>query len=132
MIANNDLKSIANDKLLDAEVLLNGSRFDGAVYVCGYAVEVALKFRICRTLNWPEFPSTRKDFENYRSLGVHDLDVLLSFTGLESTVKGKSLYDWSVVSKWDPEKRYELGGRIGQQDAQAMIDSTKNILKYLL
>jgi len=31
---------------------------DGATYLCGYAVEVALKFRICLTLNWPEFPST--------------------------------------------------------------------------
>ncbi len=132
MITNNNLKTIANDRLLDAEVLFNGNRFDGAVYICGYAVEVALKYRICLTLNWAAFPSTRNEFKDYHSLKVHDLDVLLSFTGLESSIKSNSFADWSIVSKWDPEKRYDVGGSIVKQDAQAMINSTKTILKNLL
>lgn len=132
MISSKDLQSIANDRLLDAEVLFKGNRYDGAVYICGYAVEVALKYRICITLNWTAFPSTKKEFENYRSLKVHDLDLLLSFTGIESRIKSNSLADWSIVSKWDPEKRYDVGGSIIERDAQAMINSTKTILKNLL
>jgi hypothetical protein len=36
--------------LIDAEVLLNAKRFDGSVYLCGYAIELGLKKRICETL----------------------------------------------------------------------------------
>jgi hypothetical protein len=50
-----DLKKIARARIMDAECLFSGGRYDGAVYLCGYAVELALKARICRTLKWPEF-----------------------------------------------------------------------------
>jgi hypothetical protein len=37
---------------------LKAERFDGAFYLSGYAVELALKARICRTLKWRATPST--------------------------------------------------------------------------
>jgi HEPN domain-containing protein len=43
MISTSDLKAIARARLDDARVLLRGKRFDGAVYLSGYSVEVALK-----------------------------------------------------------------------------------------
>lgn len=49
MIPKADLKATARARLRDAQVLLRGKRLDGAVYLCGYAVEIALKARICRT-----------------------------------------------------------------------------------
>ena len=63
MIAAADFRKIAKARLKDAEVLLSAGRFDGAVYLCGYSVEIALKARICRRLKWTGFPSTNKDFE---------------------------------------------------------------------
>ncbi|MCB0065385.1 MAG: HEPN domain-containing protein [Caldilineaceae bacterium] len=68
-------------RLEDAEVLLAANRYDGAMYLCGYAVELALKARICRTLKWAGYPSTRKEFEGYQSLRTHDLKVLLHLSG---------------------------------------------------
>jgi HEPN domain-containing protein len=58
MIARDELRRIAWGRLRDAELLLNGGRYDGAAYLCGYAVELTLKARICRTLKWAGFPST--------------------------------------------------------------------------
>ena len=52
MISAIDLRSIARARLRDAQILLQAKRFDGAFYLCGHAVEVALKARICRTLEW--------------------------------------------------------------------------------
>lgn len=44
------LTKIARARIEDAKVLVHSKRYDGAVYLCGYAVEIALKVRICRTL----------------------------------------------------------------------------------
>ena len=45
-----ELRKIAKARLKDAEALLAAHRYDGAIYLCGYAVELALKARICQTL----------------------------------------------------------------------------------
>lgn len=60
MLSVRELRAISIARLRDAEVLLKARRFDGAVYLCGDAVEIALKARICRTLDWVEFPQTNK------------------------------------------------------------------------
>ena len=57
MIPIRELKKLVSARLKDAEVLYKGKRYDGAVYLCGYAVELILKAKICKTLRWPEFPS---------------------------------------------------------------------------
>jgi HEPN domain-containing protein len=51
MISIADLMTIARERLTDAEVLLNAQRYDGAAYLCGYSIEIALKHKICQTLN---------------------------------------------------------------------------------
>ncbi|NLJ29092.1 MAG: HEPN domain-containing protein [Deltaproteobacteria bacterium] len=50
MIAINDLRKIAQARFKDADVLLKAWRYDGAIYLCGYAIELALKARICKIL----------------------------------------------------------------------------------
>ena len=73
-----EIEEIVQARLEDAEVLLEASRFDGSVYLCGYAIELGLKARICRTLQWDEYPTSGK----YSTFKTHDLDVLLHLTGL--------------------------------------------------
>src|SRR5688500_326916 len=107
MIAATDLRSIARARLRDAQVLLRAKRFDGAFYLCGYAVEVALKARICRTLKWSGFPDAAHDFRGLQSLKTHDLEILLRLSGVEARVKTKHLAEWSAVLDWNPEKRYQ-------------------------
>jgi len=71
--------------------LFINDRIDGAGYVCGYAVEIALKARICRTLNWPAFPEKRNEFENLGSFRTHKLDVLRALSGQEQRIKTEHL-----------------------------------------
>ena len=112
MITTADLKLLASARLKDAQALYSNKRYDAAVYMCGYAVEVALKARICQTLKWPGFPDTRKEFEGYASFKTHDLDVLLHLSGIEARIRSSYGLQWSDGTKWDPEHRYRPVGSV--------------------
>src|SRR5437867_10955585 len=117
MIPTKDLRAIARARLRDAQVLLRAKRFDGAFYLCGYAIELALKARICRTLKWPGFPESAHDFKGMQSVKTHDLEVLLRFSGVEDRVRAKHLPEWSEVTRWNPERRYQAIGVSTAQEA---------------
>ena len=131
MIAENDLRSLARAKLRDAEALLRRKRYDGAFYLCGYALEMALKARICRTLKWPGFPSSRKEFESLASFKTHDLVILLRLSGIEDKILTHFSVDWAVVKKWTPEWRYRVVGSTSQSDAAAFINAAKRLLRVI-
>ena len=131
MIATNELIKIALARLADAEVLYSGNRFDGAVYLCGYAVELTLKAKICKTLKWMGFPSTNPEFHGFQSFKTHRLDILLSLSGQELKIKTNLFADWSVVASWDSETRYNVIGTANQTDALNIINSAKAIIKAL-
>ena len=131
MIAATELQRIAQARLDDAKALLFAGRYDGATYLCGYAIELALKFRVCQILNWPEFPSTRGDFQDYRSFQTHDLDVLLHLSGQEARIKRDHFTEWSIVAEWDPEVRYSVVGRVLQVSSELMVRAADGLLKVL-
>jgi len=131
MISISDLKLISEARLIDAESLFNSGRYDGAAYLCGYSIEIALKRKICKTLKWHGFPSSNKEFEKIKSLKTHDLDVLLSFTGIEEEMKSTFLTEWSLISNWNPENRYNLSGTVSENDINQMIQSAKTLMEIL-
>jgi hypothetical protein len=106
MLTRTQLRKIAYARLEDARVLFRGRRYDGAVYVCGYAIELALQARICRVLRWQGFPSTPAEFKGLQSFKVHDLELLLHLTGCEGKINTSYTFDWSAVAQWDPEARH--------------------------
>lgn len=59
---------------------------------------------------------------------IHDLEVLLGFSGVESRVKAKHLAEWSVVLEWRPEKRYQ---RMGQSSARLAADMVRCVERLL-
>ena len=131
MVSILELRGIARGRLRDAEVLLAAGRYDGAIYLCGYAIETALKARICRTLKWPGYPDTRREFEGYQSFRTHDLEILLHLSGIEDKIKTNHFNDWNTVLQWDPNIRYRAIGSTSSQAATEMIQSTKALLGVL-
>jgi hypothetical protein len=132
MITIAEFQRIAEARIEDAEILCRSGRYDGAIYLCGYAVEIALKARICKTLTWKGYPSTKKEFENYQTFKTHNLDVLLSLSAVESEIKTNLLAEWSAVATWDPKVRYEPIGSANKQDVEFMIESAKALLGVIL
>lgn len=131
MIAVGELQLIARARLDDARVLFSAARLEGAAYLCGYGVELALKARICKTLGWPEFPSTRSEFQAYASFKTHNLEVLLHLSGREHELKTQLLGEWSAVTKWDPESRYTPVGSADQAEIKLMLESAEALVSFL-
>jgi len=111
--------------------LFGNRRYDSATYLCGYAVELALKARICRTLKWTGFPSSNREFQDYKSLKTHNLDVLLAFSGLESKIRSGFLSEWSVVTQWKPENRYRPLGTENRITTRNMINAAEKLINAL-
>jgi hypothetical protein len=134
MITLNELETIAQARLLDADALITAGRYDGAVYICGYAIELSLKAKICKTLKWSGFPSSNKEFQNYQSFKVHNLDVLLHLSGMEDEIKINNpnyMADWSNVSVWNPESRYKTSSLTSELEAKTMLNSVKRLMTVL-
>ena len=128
MISRQDLRRIAKARLEEAEVLLAAGQYDGAVYVCGYAVEVALKARICRHLKWAGFPESNREFDKLHSLKSHDLEGLIRFTGIDDKIKTSAFIEWSLALTWTPELRYSRIGSSTAQDAADMVAAARTLL----
>jgi HEPN domain-containing protein len=87
MLDRKDIKNLAKARHEDARVLLLGKRYESAMYLCGYAIELSLKARICRTLKWVGYPATAREFGDYKSFKTHNLNVLLRLSGIDDKVK---------------------------------------------
>jgi hypothetical protein len=131
LIAVAELDEIAAARLEDARALLAARRYDGAIYLCGYAVEVGLKARTCRTLNWSAFPITSGEFSAYRSFQTHDLSVLLRLSGQEPRIKREHFELWNTLVAWRSDSRYTAIGSAKQREAVAMLAAAQAFLGVL-
>jgi HEPN domain-containing protein len=135
MATREQLKGLAALRLQEAEALFAAGLYDGAAYLCGYVVELALKARICRLLDENEYPDTGRLKQVY---SVHDLDQLLLLSGLRRKLglANKAVFDnWSIAVPWKPERRYAAVGSVKRQEAeeilQAVNDRAHGVFKWI-
>jgi HEPN domain-containing protein len=118
-----DLQELSRLRLREAEALYKAHLYDGCVYLAGYAVELALKARICRVLRVQEYPSG----DLGRAFKVHSLEQLKVLAGLSPDIdisRNKELFDnWSKAVAWNPEQRYESPGKYSAGAARVILDS---------
>lgn len=133
MLKRTKLKFIARTRLTEARILFYRKKYDGAVYLCGYAIELALKRKIAEVLDWRGYPETEQEFSGLNSFKIHKLGLLLKLSGLERQWQKKSrlFAKWQIVQRWDPEIRYREIGRLSKSDAKETIDASEKILKEL-
>jgi HEPN domain-containing protein len=132
MLSIVEMSAISRARLMDAEVLLSNQRFDGAAYLCGYAVEIALKSRIVRTHGLTGFPATKSEFRGHSQFKSHDLEQLLKLSGWEARIKEVHLAAWSSVKVWTPEARYRPDESVLEAEASLMIQSATRLVGALL
>jgi HEPN domain-containing protein len=130
-----DFQTLAEIRVQDALVLLNNGRYAAAYYLCGYAVECALKACIAKQTMQYEFPDLVRVRESY----THDFKNLIKWANvmddLDAKVHANAAFEvnWSTLSHWSEQTRYDHG--ITQQDAQelyeAVTDSTDGVLTWL-
>jgi len=130
LIVLQKIDELALARLKDSKILCSEERYDGSVYICGYVIESGLKLRICKTLNWVGYPSTNREFNDFKSFKTHNLDVLLALSGIEEKVKTQFLTEWSSTAIWDPEARYNPIGTMNKREAELMLNSAEKLLNF--
>lgn len=131
---------ISNTRLAESVVLEKNGYYDGAFYLAGYSVELALKAKICILLDIPNLydesflnGDKRDLFKSYKS---HNLDHLILLSGLRSKfdfAKSNNAdlqKNWNFVAEtWNEKCRYYCCGTTKKEDCQrliAAISDTKN------
>ncbi len=150
MILVSTLQYLITQKTKDAQSLFSYNRNASAIYLMGYAVEYALKRKICTTLNFYNgFPESNTELKNYisywasagtpspisfhqiREIKHHDLEKLLAYSGAEPRIKALFLDEWEAIAGWNPEDRYKIQ-RVSRDKAETFIKSAKKIIRELL
>lgn len=132
-IFRKDFKILADLRIKEAEVLLQGGKPNGAYYLAGYAVECALKACIARRFKMYQFPPKP---EEIRELYIHKLDRLVSAAGLEVELKNEIsanqgfAANWSTVKDWTEESRYKTSGLNGK-DMYTAVVAANGVLAWI-
>ncbi len=131
-----DLQHFTDDRVLDAEALLNSGRWSAAYYIVGYAVECALKSCIASQTNQHDFPN--KTFA--QNAYTHDLMSLLALAGLKlqfqldtTPAANPALgINWQIVKDWNERARYEQKSEAqARRLYQAVTDPLDGVLPWI-
>lgn len=134
-MTRDDLKILAEGRVVDADVLLALKRWPAAYYLLGYSVECGLKACAARQFREHEVPD-KKVVEHFYT---HDLKKLLGISGLKQSLDDYAKREpefevnWSTVSDWNEASRYDYS--ITEAKARdmrlAVADETTGVLTWL-
>jgi hypothetical protein len=131
-----ELQELAKHRLIDAEALIAASRWSGAYYLAGYAIECASKAAVLRYVELTGIIFEDKKFAE--KCWTHDIEVLVKMADLEKT-RGDAIQtnaelgtNWLIAKDWNELSRYRNSTR---NQAQAMYkavsDPTNGVLQWI-
>ena len=137
MIRGEQLKQLAHYRLDEARLFYTNDYYQGAYYLAGYAAEFSLKALICKRLGVEVFVGGSGLAEVSKALHTHHLPTLLVFAGLFPTLQDEKINnenlfkDWSKVSEWNEQRRYEPL-ECSQQTVNNFINATERVMQWIL
>jgi HEPN domain-containing protein len=130
----NDLRALAITRLNEARLLLTNRHWDGAYYLAGYAVELAIKACIAKRTERFDFPD--KDHAN--NSWSHDWLKLIRAAALEEALQHEEIRDpffllnWKAVQGWKVDSRYNRNGETEATKLIAAIEDRRHgVLRWL-
>ena len=108
--------------------MLDKGLYDGAYYLCGYAVECALKACIAKNVKRHDFPDRKVVNDSY----THDLVKLIRTAGLDSELDNEMktnpgfIANWRVVKDWSENSRYLRNSKVEAHNLYKAITTRKN------
>lgn len=130
-----ELEFLSELRLKESKILFENQAYQGSFYLCGYAIECALKACIAKSFRENEFPNKKLVNDSY----VHDLNQLLKLSNLsmqfQLDVKSDPKLDihWAVVKDWSEKFRYDSSvERVSAEDLiRAVSDEQSGILPWI-
>ena len=115
------------ERLKDARCLHDSSRFHGAIYLCGYALECELKYQICVARG-----TGSMKLREARSFG-HDLPELLDSAGKSGAlVANRDLWIafQAINTQWSTEIRYS-GYQSSARESERFLKDSQAVMAWL-
>lgn len=133
-----DQANASRQRLEDAKVLLRASRWRGAMYIAGYAVECLLKTKLmqiydCKNLReLDDVLQRRFVLPTGGTIFTHQLETLFKLTPsyhrLQQNPDILSLFN--VVNRWAPKWRYVSKQTTGDE-ASFFIDAVEKVMHWI-
>jgi HEPN domain-containing protein len=119
------LQQLAEERIRDAEALLNAAQWSGAYYLAGYSVECALKACIAKLTNQHDFPNKDLAVRSH----THKIQDLVKLAGLDAQHTAKVTNprfaaNWLLVQAWDEKARY---GQWSEAEARAIVTAITDL-----
>jgi hypothetical protein len=135
-----ELRQMAEDRILDAKALLDGSRWAYAYYVAGYAVECSLK--ACLLARMGHTGWVFKDKVKIDECLVHEFMKLIHIAGMTGELNanlqtsaaagGEFVGNWNTVDQWKVTSRYESKTEAEARALYAAItDEPHGVLRWI-
>ena len=128
------LQELANIRFDEAKFLLDNGRYDGAYYLSGYVIELALKACIAKRIKEHDFP----DKDIVKNSYTHQLSTLFNTALLwdlfeQDLKKNKQLeLNWSIVKDWKEDSRYEKHSKQKAEDMfSAVSDANTGVFEWV-
>ncbi|MDM8522003.1 hypothetical protein QUF80_01425 [Desulfococcaceae bacterium HSG8] len=121
----------------DARALFNASRWRGAMYMAGYAVECLFKTKLmqiydCRNLHELEDELQRRGvLTGHTTVFTHHLELLFRMLpGYERLRQNRILWPrLNIVNRWVPAWRY-TANLSNREDAEDFLEAVDNIMHW--
>ena len=133
--SKSEFQELAETRIREAKGLLDLGMWEGAYYLAGYAVELALKACIIKRLMATDaFPD--KDFS--KNCYTHAIEKLVVLAGLDDLRKlaldsdPDLLPNWNLTRDWSEEKRYHRISKIEAEELYSAIsDGEHGVLSWI-
>ena len=133
-----ELDGASRQRLADAQALLNASRWRGAMYMAGYAVECLLKTKLmhiydCKSLRELEdLLRQRSILPVHRTVFTHQLEDLLKLApGYNRLRQNRDVWHmFHEVNLWTPQWRY-TAKHSTRQEATRFLAFIENIMRWI-
>lgn len=122
-----ELRQLSDERIEDANALLAASRWAGAYYLAGYALECALKSCVLAYVERTGIIFEDKKFAE--KCWTHDIEILVQQAGLIAE-RGLAIQanpqlrtNWSIAKDWTESSRYRLST---EQQAEELFEAISN------
>ncbi len=131
-VARADFQQLVDVRLQEGKALLDLGMWDGAYYLTGYAVEVALKACIIKAVMATDAFPEKRFSEN---CWTHDIGKSVDLAGLkpawDAAIKAdpKLSGNWGFAKQWSEQTRYH---RITEKEAKDLYDAVSDAIHGVL
>jgi hypothetical protein len=130
------LQQLSDARVEDAQALLAASRWSGAYYLSGYALECALKSCVLAYIERTGIIFEDRKFAE--KCWTHDIETLVTLSGLNAELgvaigaNARFGTNWLTAKDWSESARYRLSTQQEAEDLFAAItDKSDGVLPWI-